>query len=68
MTEGSITVLLEAARAGDASATDKLFSAVYSELKKLAKSYRRRWRGNETLNTTALIDRNASTMLLKTTT
>jgi RNA polymerase sigma factor (TIGR02999 family) len=55
MDQGPITVLLEAARAGDRQATDELFSAVYNELKRLARSHRRRWRGNETLNTTALI-------------
>ena len=55
MEEGPITVLLEAARCGDPQATDALFGAVYGELKKLARSHRRRWRGNETLNTTALI-------------
>lgn len=51
----SITVLLEAARSGSNRATDELFAAVYDELRKLAHSNRRRWRGNETLNTTALI-------------
>src|SRR5688572_14800617 len=51
----SITKLLEAARAGDAQATDELFTAVYGELKVLARSHRRRWHGNETMNTTALI-------------
>lgn len=50
-----ITRLLDEARGGDAAATEKLFNAVYSELKILAKSNRRRWRGNETMNTTALI-------------
>lgn len=51
----SITVLLEAARTGDTGATQKLFASVYSELKVLARSHRRRWNGNETINTTALI-------------
>ena len=55
MSEGPITQLLDAAKAGDPSATDKLFSAVYGELKKLAGSHRARWHGNQTLNTTALI-------------
>lgn len=51
----SITVLLDAARqGGDAEAND-LFAAVYDELRSLARFNRRRWRGNETLNTTALI-------------
>lgn len=55
MSMQSITVLLEAARVGDNAATDDLFAAVYEELRKLAHSNRRRWRGNETLNTTSLI-------------
>lgn len=50
-----ITVLLEAARRGEDRAADHLFAAVYQELRKLARSNRRRWRGNDTLNTTALI-------------
>ncbi|HEX7718992.1 MAG TPA: ECF-type sigma factor [Woeseiaceae bacterium] len=55
MTSEPITLLLDAARRGDIKATDALFSAVYAELQKLARSHRRRWRGNETMNTTALI-------------
>lgn len=55
MEEPPITVLLEAARGGDAAATDSLFNAVYSELRTIARSNRRRWRGNSTMNTTALI-------------
>lgn len=50
-----ITVLLDAARHGDQAATEKLFSRVYAELKTLARANRRRWQGNDTLNTTALI-------------
>lgn len=50
-----ITVLLGAAKRGDRAATEKLFSRVYAELKTLARANRRRWSGNETLNTTALI-------------
>ncbi|MEO1244862.1 MAG: ECF-type sigma factor [Pseudomonadota bacterium] len=55
MKEESITVLLDAARRGEQAAADDLFAAVYDELRKLARANRRRWRGNETLNTTALI-------------
>lgn len=55
MSGGPITVLLDAARGGDQTAMDRLFAAVYGELKKLARSQRRRWQGNDTLNTTALI-------------
>lgn len=50
-----ITRLLSEARGGDSAATEALYKAVYSELKVLAKSNRRRWRGNDTMNTTALI-------------
>jgi RNA polymerase sigma factor (TIGR02999 family) len=34
---------------------NKLFGEVYAELRRLARGQRRRWRGEETLNTTALI-------------
>lgn len=50
-----ITMLLDAARRGERAATGELFSQVYAELKKLARAQRRRWHGNDTLNTTALI-------------
>ncbi len=50
-----ITRLLDAARGGDHEATEALFNAVYVELQALARAHRRRWRGNETMNTTALI-------------
>lgn len=55
MAEPKITRLLDAARGGDVAATEALFNAVYQELKGLARSTRRRWRGNATMNTTALI-------------
>jgi RNA polymerase sigma factor (TIGR02999 family) len=51
-----ITRLLHQASAGDRQANDALFSAVYQELRTLARSQRRRWSGNPTLNTTALIN------------
>jgi RNA polymerase sigma factor (TIGR02999 family) len=52
---GDITQLLAAARVGDAQASQELFRAVYDELHKIARAHRRRWHGNDTLNTTALI-------------
>lgn len=55
MQDRSITVLLDAARQGGEVEASDLFAAVYDELRKLARSNRRRWCGNETLNTTALI-------------
>jgi RNA polymerase sigma factor (TIGR02999 family) len=55
MTAEPITMLLDAASRGDAAATDALFRAVYAELQKIAHLHRRRWQGNETMNTTALV-------------
>ncbi|MEM7081791.1 MAG: ECF-type sigma factor [Pseudomonadota bacterium] len=51
----AITKLLQAAADGDRQAGDALFAQVYDELRKIAAAHRRRWRGNHTLNTTALI-------------
>lgn len=50
-----ITRLLEQLGAGDETALDRLFAAVYDQLHEMAHGQRRRWRGEETLNTTALI-------------
>lgn len=50
-----ITALLKRAGDGDQAAADRLFHAIYDELRVIARSHRRRWVGNETLNTTALI-------------
>ena len=52
----SITQLIQAASSGDRAANNALFNSVYSELHKIAKAHRRRWAGNETLDTTALIN------------
>lgn len=52
---GEITKLLQLASAGDQRASDSLFNSVYEELKVIARARRRSWRGNNTLNTTALI-------------
>lgn len=48
--------MLQAAKGGDSSAAQGAFQAVYGELRKIARSHRRRWQGNHTLNTTALIN------------
>jgi RNA polymerase sigma factor (TIGR02999 family) len=40
---------------GDRDAVDQLFAILYDELKELAARQRRRWQGNYTLNTTALV-------------
>src|SRR5690606_3264821 len=34
---------------------DELFASVYEALRRIARSHRARWHGNETLNTTALV-------------
>jgi RNA polymerase sigma factor (TIGR02999 family) len=50
-----LTTVLQAVRAGDLRAADELFRRVYGELHQIASGQRRRWGGNETLNTTALV-------------
>lgn len=50
-----ITQLLQLASAGDHQANEALFESVYQQLREIARAQRRRWSGNETLNTTALI-------------
>lgn len=50
-----ITGLLAAARSGRKTDLDRLYEAVYGELRKIAHARRREWRGNDTLNTTVLI-------------
>ena len=52
----SITQLIQAASSGDQAANNALFNNVYQELKKIAKAHRRRWSGNNTLDTSALIN------------
>lgn len=52
---GDITQLLERAASGDRQASNALFESVYQELRTIARAHRRRWSGNDTLNTTALI-------------
>lgn len=50
-----ITQLLQLASTGDRCASDSLFESVYQELRVIARAHRRRWHGNNTMNTTALI-------------
>ena len=50
-----VTDLLQAAREGDRAALDRVFSIVYEQLRGLAHSQRRRWQGDYTLDTTALV-------------
>lgn len=51
----SITELLQAVQRGETGALDELFPLVYEELRSLARSQRRRWHGDLTLNATALV-------------
>ncbi len=51
----NVTRLLGEVRAGRPSAFDELLPILYGELKERAQGQRRRWQGDETLNTTALI-------------
>ncbi len=50
-----VTRLLEALEQGDSNALDTLFPLVYEELRAVAHRQRRRWQGDDTLNTTALV-------------
>jgi RNA polymerase sigma factor (TIGR02999 family) len=50
-----ITAVLQAIRHGDRSGIDRLFAAVYEELHNVSHAQRLRWRGDETMNTTALV-------------
>jgi RNA polymerase sigma factor (TIGR02999 family) len=55
MDTSDIEGLLRAVKAGERGATDALYRLVYSELHKLAAAQRRRWGGNQTMGTTALV-------------
>lgn len=55
MTDADLTTLLSRARQGDDSALAAAFDAVYDHLHGLARGQRRRWEGDLTLNTTALV-------------
>lgn len=51
----SVARLLGDLRDGRREAFDELFPLIYGELRELAHRQRQAWRGNETLNTTALV-------------
>jgi RNA polymerase sigma factor (TIGR02999 family) len=51
----TVTRLLHEVRAGNRGAFDELLPLVYDELLQLARRQRRRWNGDETLNSTALV-------------
>jgi RNA polymerase sigma factor (TIGR02999 family) len=50
-----VTDLLARWNDGDVSARDELFARMYQELREIAEWQRRRWGGNHTMNTTALV-------------
>ena len=53
--QATVTRLLDAIRAGDHDALNALFPLVYQEMRAQAQAQRRRWHGNHTVNTTALV-------------
>jgi RNA polymerase sigma factor (TIGR02999 family) len=53
--QAAITGLLQAVERGDREALNDLFPLVYDELRSLARQQRRRWHGDITLDTTALV-------------
>jgi RNA polymerase sigma factor (TIGR02999 family) len=52
--EGTVTELLVERRDGDGGPSEALYQEVYTELRQLAEGQRKRWRGDPTLQTTAL--------------
>jgi RNA polymerase sigma factor (TIGR02999 family) len=52
----TIDHVLEALRAGQPGAFDEIFPLVYDELRRIAERQRRRWSGDDTLNTTAVVN------------
>jgi RNA polymerase sigma factor (TIGR02999 family) len=54
-TQTTVTNLLRELQAGNSAALGELFLLVYNELRVLAHRQRRRWHGDFTLNTTALV-------------
>jgi len=54
-TRRRVTQLLTDAPDGDAAAVDELFALLYDELRAIAHRQRRRWQGDDTLQTTALV-------------
>lgn len=51
----TVTRLLDALEDGDREALDALFPIIYGELRAIAHLQRRRWHGEHTINTTALV-------------
>ncbi len=55
MAPADLTAMLRAARAGEPGAGDRLFAALYADLKRLARAQLSRGRRHDTLATTALV-------------
>lgn len=53
--DDAIDRLLQRLRAGERGAFDELFPLVYDELRRVAGQQRRRWEGDDSMNTTALV-------------
>jgi RNA polymerase sigma factor (TIGR02999 family) len=53
---GTVTRLLSELDGGDAAALQAVFPLVYDELREIAHRHRRRWNGDTTLGTTALVN------------
>jgi len=53
--DADITGLLQAAHRGDRDALERLLPLIYEELRSLARSQRRRWHGDVTMNATAIV-------------
>jgi RNA polymerase sigma factor (TIGR02999 family) len=51
----AITVLLQRSRDGDKASLDELMTAVYDDLKRIARGQLARWHHGQTINTTALV-------------
>jgi RNA polymerase sigma factor (TIGR02999 family) len=54
-TATEVTALLDRLNDGDEAALDRVFPLIYEELQLLARRQRRRWEGDYTMNTTALV-------------
>ena len=52
---GTVTRLLSELESGNDAALDALYPIIYDELRAIARSHRRRWDGDTTLGTTALV-------------
>jgi len=53
--DAPITELLVGWKAGNEAARDQVFTLLYEEIRTIARQQRRRWNGNHTMNTTALV-------------